>query len=280
MLTGKTKVVGVWGHPVSHSRSPVMHNAALAALDLDWVYVPFAVAPEALAAAVSGLRALNMVGINVTVPHKEAVLPLLDVVDEDARRIGSVNTIHNVSGTLHGYSTDGPGFLLSLERLGEATVGRHALILGAGGSARAVAFALAQQGGRVQIANRTEVRARVLAEAVNSAHPGTATVTGWGADAKGFDLVVNTTSLGMNPHPETMPLLPPNALQPDVFVCDLVYAPLETRLLALARSAGCRCVNGLPMLAAQGALSLARWTSLPLDTMPLEIMLKAAEASV
>ena len=119
-ITGKTRIVGVWGHPVGHSRSPAMHNAALAALDLDWAYVPFEVAPERLPAAVEGLRALNLVGVNVTVPHKEAVLPLLDVVDEDARRIGSVNTIHNVGGVLHGSSTDGPGFLRTLEAAGES----------------------------------------------------------------------------------------------------------------------------------------------------------------
>ncbi len=276
-LSGRTKVVGVWGHPVGHSRSPAMHNAALAVLGLDWVYAPFNVAPEDLPAAVAGLRALNMIGVNVTVPHKEAVLPLLDVVDEDARRIGSVNTVHNVGGVLHGSSTDGPGFLRSLEGVGEQTRGRRALVLGAGGSARAIAFALAGRGGRVQIANRTRERAEALAARVNEFYPGAASATGWGVEAGEYDLLVNTTSLGMDPRPETMPALPPGGLSPDVCVVDLVYAPPQTRLLGVARAAGCRTVvNGLPMLAAQGALSLARWAGLAWEDVPLGIMEKAA----
>ena len=142
-ITGKTKIIGVWGHPVGHSRSPAMHNAALKSLGLDWVYVPFDVNPDNAAGAVAGLRALGLAGVNVTVPLKECVLPLLDEVDEAARQIGSVNTIHNIGGRLFGYSTDGEGFLRSLEAAGQPTQGRQVLILGAGGSARAVAFALA-----------------------------------------------------------------------------------------------------------------------------------------
>jgi shikimate dehydrogenase len=275
-LSGRTRVVGVWGCPVSHSRSPAMQNAALEAMGLDWVYVPFEVVPEALPVAVASIRALGLVGVNLTVPHKEAVLPLLDVVDEDARRIGSVNTVHNRDGILHGYSTDGPGFLHALAGEGEATEGRQALILGAGGSARAVAFALAGHGGRVQIANRTRERAEALAAQVNQFYPGAASVVGWGADADAFDLLVNTTSLGMDPHPEMLPLLPRNVLRPSVFVCDLVYAPIETRLLAQARAAGCRVINGLPMLVAQGALSLALWTGLAPASIPVEVMHRAA----
>ena len=279
IITGRTRLIGVWGHPVGHSRSPAMHNAALAALGLDWAYVPFDVAPERLPAAVEGLRAMNLVGINVTVPHKEAVLPLLDVVDEDARRIGSVNTIHNVGGVLHGSSTDGPGFLHSLTALGEPTEGRRALVLGAGGSARAVAFALAGRGGRVQIANRTEARARELAGRVNAAYPGAASVAGWGEEAGEFDLLVNTTSLGMAPHEDTMPALPPGTFGREILVYDLVYAPPETRLLAQARRAGCRAVNGLKMLAAQGALSLGLWAGVAWEDLPLGIMEDAAGAA-
>ena len=252
-----------------------MHNAALAALGLDWAYVPFDVAPEHLPAAVAGLRALNMVGVNLTVPHKEAVLPLLDVVDEGARRIGSVNTVHNVGGVLHGYSTDGPGFLRSLEELGERVEGRRALVLGAGGSARAVAFALAGRGGRVQIANRTQTRAQELADRLNTFFPGAATVVGWGGDAEDFDLLVNTTSLGMDPHPDTMPALPPGTFDRRALVYDLVYAPPETRLLAAAGCAGCRAVNGLKMLVAQGALSLGYWTGTAWGDLPLGIMEEA-----
>ncbi len=279
-VTGKTRVVGVWGHPIGHSRSPAMHNAALEALGLDWVYVPFDVAPGDAAAAVAGLRALGLAGVNVTVPLKEMVLPLLDAVDEDARWIGSVNTIHNKDGRLFGYSTDGAGFLRSLEAAGQAAQGRRVLLLGAGGSARAVAFALAAQGGHCRIANRTETRAAGLARDVNQRFPGTASVAGWGADAGTFDLLVNTTTLGMQPNEDAMPTLPPDAFASCPLVCDLIYAPAQTRLLTQAASAGCETLNGVGMLVWQGALSLALWTGWPLEEMPVAIMEAAVRATL
>lgn len=279
-VTGKTKVLGVWGHPVGHSRSPAMHNAALEALGLDWAYVPFEVAPDNAAAAVAGLRALGMVGVNVTVPLKEIVLPLLDVVDEDARWIGSVNTIHSRDGRLYGYSTDGAGFLRALEAVGQPTEGRQVLLLGAGGSARAVAFALAAQGCRCRIANRTEARAAALACAVNARHPGAASVVVWGEDAIGCDLLVNTTSLGMPPNEEAVPMLPPNAFAARPFVCDLIYVPAQTKLLAAAAAAGCETLNGVGMLVWQGALALAIWTGQPLEEMPVAVMEAAVRATL
>ena len=280
VLTGKTKIVGVWGHPVGHSRSPAMHNAALEALGLDWVYVPFDVDPMNIQDAVSGLRALDLVGINVTVPLKEQVLPLIDVVDEDARWIGSVNTIHNHDGKLHGYSTDGVGFLRSLEAAGQSTTGRRVLILGAGGSARAVAFALASRGCFCQIANRTAERAMALAQAVNARYLDTASDVGWGAESAPFDLLVNTTSLGMQPNEHTMPALPPNVFENRPFVYDLIYAPAQTKLLKCAEEAGCETVNGVGMLVWQGALALALWTGLSLEEIPVAVMEQAVWASL
>jgi len=279
-LTGNTKIAGVWGHPVGHSRSPVMHNAALEALGLDWVYVPFDVAPDDLAAAVAGLGALGLVGVNVTVPLKEAILPLLDVVDEAARWIGSVNTVHNRDGKLFGYSTDGGGFLRSLESVGQPTRDREALLLGAGGSARAVAFALAEQGCRCRIANRTEERAAALAQAVNARYPGAAVVAGWGQKADGFDLVVNTTSVGMHPNEDTLPALPPSVFAGKPFVCDLIYAPAQTKLLAAASAAGCGTMNGVKLLVWQGALALSLWTGRPLEEMPVAVMEAAVRATL
>lgn len=275
-LTGETRVLAVWGHPVSHSRSPAMHNAALQSLGLGWAYVPFDVAPANVAAAVAGLRAMNFVGANVTVPLKEVVSGHLDDLDDEAARIGSVNTIHNVNGRLRGYSTDGAGFLRALEAAGEATEGRQAYVLGAGGSARAVSFALAGRGATVQIANRTAERAAALAAQVNRFYPDAARTAGWGSEAAPFDLLVNTTSLGMHPHLETAPALPPGTLRPGLFVYDLVYAPPETALLAQARAAGCRTENGLGMLVFQGALSLSLWTGLPVADLPIEAMGRAA----
>lgn len=280
MLTGKTKVVGVWGHPVGHSRSPAMHNAALAALGLDWVYAPFDVAPENVSAAIGGLRALNFVGVNVTVPLKEHVLTRLDIVDADALSIGSVNTIHNIEGELHGYSTDGIGFLRSLEAAGQASEGRRVLILGAGGSARAVAFALASRGCHCRIANRTEARAAELTQAVNARYPQAASVIGWGAEAKGFDLLVNTTTIGMQPNEDALPTLPPDVFASRPFVVDLIYAPAQTKLLKQAEEVGCRTLNGVGMLVWQGALSLSIWTGLPIEEMPVKVMEQAVFASL
>ena len=278
--TGRTKVVGVWGHPVGHSRSPAMHNAALESLGLDWAYVPFDVAPEDVPAALAGLRALGLVGVNVTVPLKERVLPLLDEVDEAAARIGSVNTVHNRDGRLYGCSTDGEGFLRSLEAVGQPAQGRQVLLLGAGGSARAVTFALAAQDCHCRIANRTEARAESLAADINHWFPGAASVAGWGAPAGAFDLLVNTTSLGMSPHEDAMPALPPDAFAGRPFVYDLVYVPTQTRLVAAARAAGCGTMNGVQMLVWQGALSLALWTGLPPEEMPVAVMEAAVHAAL
>ena len=281
VITGRTRLVGVWGHPVGHSRSPVMHNTALAALGLDWAYVPFEVRPADVGAAIAGVRALNLVGVNVTVPLKEIVPPFLDSVSEDARRIGSVNTVLNRDGLLHGESTDGPGFLRALADLaGGDAPGQRALLLGAGGSARAVAFALAGQGWQVAIANRTRARSQELADRLAVFYPCQAAVVEWGGNAGEFDLIVNTTSLGMHPHEDAMPALPPGALAPGRLVLDLVYAPPETRLLREARRAGCRAANGLGMLVYQGALSLALWAGLPAESIPVGVMAEAVGGTV
>lgn len=275
-ITGRTRVVGVWGHPVGHSRSPVMHNAALSALGLDWVYAAFDVPPACLADAVAGVRGLGLVGVNVTVPLKELLPPLLDTLSDEARRIGAVNTIVNNNGILHGDSTDGVGFLKALtEAGGPPLAGRRALLLGAGGSARAVAFALAEEGCEVVIANRTGAKAQDLAEAVNREGRGRASAAGWGEDAGRVELVVNATSLGLSPNMDAMPALPPRVLETRPFVYDLIYNPLETRLLQAARDAGCSVSNGLNMLVWQGALSLSLWTGLPLPQMPIAAMLGA-----
>lgn len=277
-VTGKTQVVGVWGHPVGHSRSPQMHNAALAALALDWVYVPFDVDPARIASAVEGVRALNLVGVNITVPLKELVGPHLDSLSDTARQVGAVNTIVNRSGVLHGDSTDGPGFLRALAAAGQSSAGRRVMLLGAGGSARAVAFALAAAGNEVVVSTRTENKAQSLVDAVNADFSGAAWVSGWGADVAGIDLIVNATPLGMTPYVEEMPAVASSVLTARPFVYDLIYNPSETRLLREARAAGCETANGARMLVEQGVLSLALWTERAPETLPADLMLNVIEA--
>jgi shikimate dehydrogenase len=254
-ISGRTKIVGVWGHPVGHSRSPVMHNAALAALGLDWVYVPFDVDPVDVAEAVAGVRALGLIGINVTVPLKEAVLPFLDEID-------------------------GPGFLRAMAALGEHTERRRVCLLGAGGSARAVAFALAGRGAQIQIVNRTADRAEALAQEIDRHFPGAACVISLGENAAPFDLLVNTTSLGMTPHEDALPDLPLPGFRDLPFVYDLIYSPRETRLLRAAREAGCPTANGVGMLVQQGALSLSLWTGLPVEAIPVALMAAAVDEAL
>ncbi len=279
LITGKTRIACVWGHPVAHSRSPRMQNAALAALSLDWAYVAFNVAPESLGAAVQGLRAMNFIGANCTVPLKEQVGQYLDALDPAAARIGSVNTIVNQGGYLTGYSTDGPGLAWDLERQKMLPKpGGRVLIWGAGGSSRAIAAELAGRGLFVTVANRTVARAEKVA-----------LIAGHGALAVGLegqayeqavaeaDLFINATTLGMdNP---AMPPIPPGLPTRGQAVYDIVYSPPETPLLARARAAGCQMVsNGAGMLACQGALSLALWSGIDIKRIPLDIMLKAAAA--
>jgi len=271
-IDGASRIVAVWGHPVSHSRSPVMQNAAIAELGLNWVYVPFDIAPERTRDAVLGLRALGFVGANCTVPLKELVGPYLDVVDEHARRIGSVNTIvRSESGELSGFSTDGDGLVWDLKRHGIAVSGRKILIWGAGGSARAVACALAGDA-QVTVANRTLERASAVAELA-----GAAAVPLYGSEYERAiaeaDLLINTTVVGMGD--DSMLPMPNGYPRPGQSVYDLVYAPAVTPLLARARQAGCGAVNGLGMLACQGALSLALWTGRSPLEMPLATMLAA-----
>lgn len=276
-ISGCTKVVGVWGHPVSHSLSPAMHNPALRELGLDWVYVPFDINPAYVESAVAAIRALGLAGVNVTVPLKQLVLPFLDEVDSNALAIGSVNTIRNIDGRLRGASTDGPGFLEALRAAGQECAGRKVYLLGAGGSARAVAFALAEQGAEIQIANRSRERAAALTASVNALYPGAAATAEWGGAAAPFDLLVNATSLGMSPDCDSYPALPANAFYSRPFVFDLVYVPAETRLLREARSAGCEGANGVGMLVYQGALSLSIWSGLPVEDMPIALMTAAVE---
>lgn len=281
LVTGSTRLVGVLGDPVAHSRSPAMHNAAFRALGIDWCYVPLHVASAQVEAALRGLVALGFVGANVTIPHKEAAARLADELTPAAQAIGAVNTLTVLQGgRLRGDNTDAGGTLAALREAGVEVAGRRAVLLGAGGSARAVAYALAASGAHVVLANRTPERAAALAASLQPHVAGRLEATAL-SDAGALqaalaraDLVVNATSVGMHPEDSRSPLPEGVQLHPGLAVLDLVYAPRETRLLRQAAHAGCRTIEGLRVLVHQGALAFEMWTGRPA---PLDVMSRAVE---
>lgn len=266
-VDGKTQLIGLIGWPVAHSFSPAMHNAAAEALGLNAVYVPLAVHPQHLGTAVQGLPALGFRGVNVTVPHKQTIMPLLDRIEPGAKIIGAVNTvvIRRESEThwqLEGHNTDWLGFLADLELLKVDMKQRDCLVLGAGGSARAVVYALAQAGARIHLLARRIAQAEQLAadfSDVAPIHTDSLTALPSLANALASPLIINSTPLGMSPHvdssiwPDSLPL-PKGSI-----VYDLVYNPLQTRLMQQAQKAAYQASNGLGMLIYQGALAFELW---------------------
>ncbi len=279
MITAKTKICGLIGDPIEHSVSPAMHNAAFREKGLDFVYLPFRVKKEQLRQAIDGARVLNIVGLNITIPHKVNVIPYLDELDPLAEKIGAVNTIVNSNGSLKGYNTDASGFLKALTGRGIEPRGKKVVILGAGGASKAVSFSLAERGADLVILNRElefdwavelaghlsrsfsiEVRALKL----NEPNLKKALV--------GADILVNTTSVGMSPRGDESPV-PKRLLKPGLTVFDIVYNPLKTRLLREAEASGAEVIPGLDMLAWQGALAFEMWTGVaaPFEMMREEI---------
>jgi shikimate dehydrogenase len=259
-----TTYLGVCGWPVAHSRSPQMHNAALAAVGLaDWRYVRLPLPPELFAETVRVLPAAGFRGVNVTIPHKHAALELADVASDAARAIGAANTLTFEDGAVHADNTDAPGLLAAL---GEPVAGRSALVLGAGGAGRAAAWALASAGADVAVWNRTPERAQALA-----ADLGVRAVGG----SERADIVVNCTSVGLQDPEATFKALPVGAdeLGAGSLVVDMVYRAGGTRFLEAARTRGARVVDGLEILVAQGAASFERWTGMEA---PREAMREAA----
>ena len=265
-ITGKTRVLGIIGSPVDHSLSPVMHNHVIQALGLDFVYVPFPVEPDGLGDAVQGLRKLGVCGFNVTIPFKTAVIPLLDALSPEAALIGAVNTVIRDGNRLVGHNTDGIGFINSLrEDLDFFPRGATILMVGAGGAAKAALVALCEAGAAtVVVANRTPHRAEDLRTRLKENFPGVDITSAsldvlQAGDLLGeIDLLVNTTSVGMNATAFSGIDLSP--MKPAARVYDMVYAPLETPLLLAARKRGLKAANGIGMLAAQGEAAFAIWT--------------------
>lgn len=279
-IDGKTKLVGIIGHPVGHSRSPAMHNAAFAALGMNWAYVPLPVQPHHVEDAVKAVRALGMRGANVTVPHKQAVMPYLDELTEAARVIGAVNTIVvTPEGNLLGDNTDAAGLAADLKAHDVHVAGGSVLVLGAGGSARAVLYALMQEGAaRISIANRTLTHAQALADHFSSlddeAEFAAFHLPGDIAEIAAFQqVIINCTSLGMTPDVGSMPWLENVPFRAHQIVYDLVYSPRQTRLLAKAEVDGARAIGGIGMLVQQGALAFERWTGVkpPIEVMQAEL---------
>lgn len=277
----KTRLYGVMGDPVEHSVSPAMHNAAFRALGLDCAYLPFHVRSEDLAAAIAGARALNIRGLNVTVPHKVGVMGMLDEVDPLARQIGAVNVLVNDSGRLSGHNTDAEGFLRMLAEHGIEPRGKNIVVLGAGGAARAICFALASRGAELTILNRTAAVAQTCADDISRALGVSTTARGLNRENLACALpcagmLVNATSAGMLPDTGTTPV-DRELLGGHLTVVDIIYNPGQTKLLREAEQAGAKTINGLEMLVWQGALAFEKWTG---RQAPLDVMRRAARAAL
>ncbi len=272
-INGKTKIIGIMGKDVENSLSPLMHNRMLSKHSLNFCYLPFKIREADLERAIQGIRTLNIKGVNITFPYKERVIEFLDQVEETARRVGAVNTIVHNKGILTGYNTDLIGFKKSLQKNGKFTIkGEKAVILGAGGAARAVVYSLLEEGIKeVYIFNRTIEKANQIKQDFYSFFPQ--------SDIKIFNLkkeelkdkiqqshlLVNTTPLGMSPQIDITPLPEEGLFYPDLLVYDLIYHPSKTLFLKQAERAGAKTINGLPMLIYQGIESFYLWTGIKLE---------------
>lgn len=266
-ITPKTKLVGLIGHPVEHSLSPKLHNSLYKKYNLDYVYLAFDIAPEEVGKAVEALKVLGFKGFNVTIPHKERVMWYLDSLNTEAAIIGAVNTVKLENGKLIGYNTDGMGFVDSLKRHGVALNDKVALVLGAGGAARAICVYLLKEGIReLYVCNRTSERALELVKHLERFFPNARLyyLAKEDMDEVQPDLVVNATPLGMWPRTELVPL-EDYPFSPGMTVVDIIYNPVETAFLRKARQAGCMTINGLDMLVGQAIKAIEIWTNLKVD---------------
>ena len=259
-----THIVGLIGWPVSHSRSPAMHTAAFGALGLDWRYVLLPTPPDQLEAVVARLRSGELSGANVTIPHKQAVLPLLDELEPAAQAVGAVNTIVRRAERLIGYNTDTLGFKRALLETGVAVTGQACAVLGAGGSARAVVYVLRELGAHLTVYARDVANARVLATEARA-------LTDLTRIDPATRLIVNTTPVGLSPNIAASPWPDDAPFPMGALVFDLINNPPRTRLMQQAEQAGLRAVNGWSMLVYQGAAAFALWTGVE---PPVEVMRK------
>lgn len=269
-ISGKTKLACLIGHPVSHSFSPYIHNFLAKEYGVDMKYTCFDVEPENVKEALDGIRALGIIGSNVTIPHKIEVMPHLDQIDKNAEIIGAVNTIKNKEGQLIGYNTDGLGFIKSVLKEGHTIEGKHVMVLGAGGASRAIVVELAAHGvGKITICNNTLEKAEILADKVREnfeeVEIKTMPLTVTTEDLLDVQILINTTPLGMSSRKDLSPIadeiMPPEGL----IVCDIVYTPHDTKLLKWAMNHNLQVVHGIGMLINQAISSFEIWNELEID---------------
>jgi len=265
MIDANTSLFGLIGNPVAHSLSPAMHNQAFAATGYKGIYLAFRVTDPA--AAIKGIRALNFKGVSVTLPHKVAVMEYLDEVDETAARIGAVNTIVNNRGRLIGYNTDCAGALQAL-RTRTSIKGKSVGLIGAGGAARAIGFGLVAAGGSVTILNRSRTSGEGLAADLQAEY---LPLNDW--QPNHYEILINTTPVGMHPETDATPI-PKEELSKEMVVMDIVYNPLDTRLLKEAAAKKCRTINGVAMFVFQGVHQFELWTGqkAPVDVMQNSVL--------
>ena len=273
-IKGSTNIVGLIGHPVEHSFSPPMHNAAFDALNMDYAYVAFDVNPNDLKSAIEGAESLNIKGFNVTIPHKVDVMQYLDELDEVARLIGAVNTIDFKN--LKGYNTDGIGAVKAIEEV-TSIKNKNVIVAGAGGASRAISFYIAKYGAEsLTILNRNEAKAESLASDVSDSgligEVAYDSINAIGNYMEGADVLIDTTPLGMHPNISDEPIVKADMMDEDLVVFDAVYNPNETVLIKEAIKANAKPVYGIKMLLYQGAESFKIWTG---KTAPIDVMEKA-----
>jgi len=260
MISSSTELYGVFGDPVSHSLSPVMHNAAFAHIGYDAAYLAFQI--KDIRAGVNAIRALGIKGVSITIPHKVSVMECLDEIDEMAQNIGAVNTIINQNGKLKGCNSDWLGAISALkEKTGIS--GKTVAIIGAGGAARAIGFGIKKENGRVSIVNRSSDKGEKLAQDIGAEFCPLSEIT-----TLKYDILINTTPLGMTPNIDTTPISG-EIIRSQTVVMDIVYNPLKTRLLKEAEENGCTVIDGLAMFVYQGVFQFELWTG---KTAPVEVM--------
>lgn len=277
-VTARTKILCVIGHPIEHSMSPIMHNAAIKDLGLDYLYIAFDIPPNRLKEAIKGLKTLNIRGINVTLPYKEKVMKFVDKVDEIAQKIGAINTIKNEDGLLIGRNTDAEGANKALFDAGCEITGKNVVLIGAGGAAKAISYSLASATNKITIINRSEDRAKKLVSELKNKIDINVENKKYDEiilkeEISNADILINATPIGMFPMIDISPVSK-KILHKDLFVFDLIYNPLETQLIKDSKEIGCQTLSGLDMLVNQGALAFEWWTKKKpnLELMKLKII--------